>query len=139
MGEVMANLLIADRDENGRRLMKRFFSEAGYQVEETGSAARVLQAIMQKRARVVVLGDDLSDMKAADLVPLLKNVAPNLVIILLTNEKSLPLIRKMRHAGIFYHLLKPVTRGDEEEMQLAVHCAFASLAAPGKDERIHHQ
>ena len=43
----------------------------------------------------------------------------------MASELPLALLRKARHEGIFYHALKPVQSGDEEELRQAVKCAFA--------------
>ena len=58
------------------------------------------------------------------LIPLLKKCIRNLSIILLANDASLPLMRKLRNEGIFYHALKPVNGEDREELRQVVECAF---------------
>ena len=47
----------------------------------------------------------------------------NLTIILVSDEVSLPLIRKVRREGIFFHALKQ----DKDEIREAVQCAFENL------------
>ena len=76
-------------------------------------------------------------LSAADLVPLLKQCNQNVIIILVTAEASLPVIRKLRRLGIFYHALKPANPEDRDELCQAVRCAFASqeqgqTASPGR-------
>jgi len=51
----------------------------------------------------------------------------NLTIILVSNEESLPLLRKLRREGIFYHALKPSALEDREELLQAVKCAFENV------------
>ena len=48
-------------------------------------------------------------------------------IILVTDEKSLPTLRRIRRAGIFYHALKPVNAEEGEEIRQAVDCAFKNV------------
>jgi hypothetical protein len=64
---------------------------------------------------------------AADLIPVLKRCDRNLTIILVSDEKSLPAVRKIRQEGIFYHALRPVRVEDREEIRLAVECAFRNV------------
>lgn len=125
----MGVLMIADKDKDGRRQLSEFFSRAGYQVVETDSAARVLLDIFRKDAQVVLLSGELDEIPSADLVSIIKKCNRNLTIILVSNEESLPLIRKMRQEGIFYHALKPTSAEDKEELKLAVQCAFANAGA----------
>ncbi len=123
----MLGLLIADEDIDCRKQMAEFFIEAGYNVIVTNSAANALHGILKKTAQVVLLGTKFDELTAADLIPLLKQCNRNLTIILVAANPSLPLIRKLRSEGIFYHALKPVNAEDREELKQAVQCAFESL------------
>ena len=120
----MQGLLIADKDVDCRKQMAEMFIEAGYNVIVTNSAANALDGILKKTAQVVLLGSGFDDLTAADLIPLLKSCNRKLPIILLANDASLPLIRKLRSEGIFYHALKPVNGEDREEIRQVVECAF---------------
>ena len=120
----MLGLLIADKDVDCRKQMAELFIEAGYNVIVTNSAANALDGILKKTAQVVLLGSGFDDLTAADLIPLLKRCNRKVSIILLTDDASLPLIRKLRSEGIFYHALKPVSGEDREEIRQVVQCAF---------------
>lgn len=129
----MLGLLIADEDTDCRKQMAEFFIEAGYNVIVTNSAANALSGILKKAAQVVLLGTKFDELTAADLIPLLKQCNRKLTIILVAANTSLPLIRKLRSEGIFYHALKPVNAEDREELKQAVQCAFESLRSDQKD------
>jgi DNA-binding NtrC family response regulator len=124
----MRGLLIADKDVDCRKQMAEMFIEAGYNVVVTNSAANALDGILKKTAQVVLLGSGFDDLTAADLIPLLKRCNRKLSIILLANDASLPLIRKLRSEGIFYHALKPVNGEDREEIRQVVQCAFQKFS-----------
>ena len=123
----MRGLLIADKDLDCRKQMAELFIEAGYNVIVTNSAANALAGILKNNAQVVLLGSEFDELSAADLIPLLKQCNRKLTIILISADTSLPLIRKMRSEGIFYHALKPINGEDKEEIREAVKCAFESL------------
>lgn len=122
----MGVLLIADKNATGRGRLTEYFSASGYQVRQSGSAARVLFEVLRKKAQVVILSGDFDDMPAAQLVVALRRCAPRLTIILVSDECSPALLRKIRRAGIFYHALTPNGPCDTEELSLAVRCAFAT-------------
>ena len=124
----MQGLLIAEQDINSRKQIADLLIEAGYNVIVTNSAADAVEGILKKAAQVVILGSEFDDLTASDLVPLLKQCNRNLTIILVSADDSLPVIRKLRKQGIFYHALKPVNPEDREELCQAVKCAFANLA-----------
>lgn len=118
-------ILIADRDTEFLRQVADYFAYAGYQVEMTDSAVHVICNILKKRTPVVLLGSDFDKkIDLLELVKLLKKCNRHLAVILVSDEASLPLIRRIRGEGIFYHALRPVTPTDRDEIRLAVECAL---------------
>jgi len=123
----MQGLLIVDEDIDCRKQMASMFIEFGYNVIVTNSVESALAGILKKTAQVVLLGTKFDELTAAELIPILKQCNRKLTIILVAADTSLPLIRKLRSEGIFYHALKPVNAEDREEIRLAVQCAFESV------------
>ena len=123
-------LLIVDDDVTTRRQMAELFSDAGYQVSAPSSVAEALVGILKKTAKVVLLSTRFDALLATELIPLLKQCNRDLSIILVASELPLALLRKARREGIFYHALKPVQPGDEEELCHAVKCAFDKADHP---------
>lgn len=120
----MQLLLIADRDEETRKQIVGFFNESEYKVIDTGSMDVVLSNVLKKEAKVILLGSEFDGFSAMKIIPLLKSCNQNLTIILISNEESPTLIRRLRKEGIFYHALKPVDGDDRKELRQVVQCAF---------------
>lgn len=122
-------ILLVDRDTGISRLVANVLRNDGYRVETTDSAVHALSAVLEKLIPVVLLGGSDIDrtMNLPDLVRLLRKCNRQLNIILFSNGVSLPLIRTIRQAGIFYHALKPADPDDTAEIRLAVECAFANV------------
>ncbi|MDY0300611.1 MAG: response regulator [Trichlorobacter sp.] len=120
----MQNILIADENLESRVLLTELCSEAGYKVTVGTSIAGVLNGIIKKTARVVLLGSSFDELTAQDLIPLFKKCCTNLDIIVVSSEITPPVTRKLRKEGIFYHLLKPVLPEDKEEFRQVVACAL---------------
>lgn len=120
----MNGILIAEENLESCRVMADLCVEAGYNVTVSTTAAGVLSGILKKTARVILLGSSFDELAAVEFIPLLKKCCRDLNIILVSNEASLPIIRKLRNEGIFYHLLKPVLPEDREELKQVVACAF---------------
>lgn len=123
----MQGLLIVDEDMDCRKQMASMFIELGYNVIVTNSVESALSGILKKTAQVVLLGTKFDELSAAELIPLLKQCNRKVTIILIAADTSLPLTRKLRSEGIFYHALKPVNAEDREEILQAVQCAFESV------------
>jgi len=117
-------LLIADEDLATRKQMAELFTEAGYEVTAPNSVASALGGILKKTVKVVLLSTRFDELMATELIPLLKKCNRDLTIILVASELPLAMLRKARNEGIFYHALKPVQPGDEDELRQAVKCAF---------------
>jgi DNA-binding NtrC family response regulator len=124
----MQGLIIAEQDTEFRNQIAELLTAEGYAVTVTDSAAHAVAGILKKAAQVIILGSECDHLAAGDLIPLLKQCNRNLRIILVSTDESLPVIRRLRKQGIFYHTPKPVTREDLDELCQAVRCAFASQA-----------
>ena len=123
-GGVMQGLLIANEDRDSRDRLAELFSEDEIHVEATDSVVNGLEGILNKTIQVVVLGGNFDETHVAKLVPLLKKCNRYLSIILISDEISINLLRRIRKEGIFYHALKPAGDEGREEIRQAVHCAF---------------
>jgi DNA-binding NtrC family response regulator len=123
----MMGLLVADRNVENRKQMANLLIKAGYDVMVTDSAAKAIHGVLKKTAQVVLLGTTLDDFTSAEIIPLLKKCNRNLMIILIADDAPLPMIRKARTEGIFYHALLPAEPEDEEEIRQVVKCAMESL------------
>lgn len=124
----MLGLLIADKNMETRKQMANLLIKAGYDVTVTDSAVKAIQGVLKKTAQVVLLGTTLDDFTSVELIPLLKQCNRNLMIILIADDAPLPMIRKARTEGIFYHALRPAEPEDEEEIKQVVKCAMESLS-----------
>jgi len=124
----MLELLIADKDMGTRRQMANLLIGAGYDVMVTDSATKTIDGVRKKKVQVVLLGAELGEFTFVELVPLLKRCNRKLAIVLIADDTPLPLIRKVREEGIFYHALRPSEPEGEEEIRQVVKCAIENQA-----------
>ena len=118
-------ILVADKDTAFLREVADHFSDAGYHVETTNSAVRVIINILEKQTPVVLLGSDFDKkINLLELVRLLKKCNRHLAVILVSDEASLPIVKRIRQEGIFYYALRPVSPEDTNEIKQAVECAL---------------
>jgi DNA-binding NtrC family response regulator len=135
----MLRLLVADKDINARKQIAGILIEAGYDVMVTDSAVGAMQNVLHNNARVLLLGTELEELSSAELLPLLKQCNRKLAIILVADEASLPLMRKVRKEGIFYHALSPVESEGREEIRQVVKYAIHNLSrTPGNHNILAH-
>jgi DNA-binding NtrC family response regulator len=120
----MSGLLIADDDSFSKLQLASMFIASGYDVLTASSAARVLEGILKNMAKVVILGGRIDGFSFSDLLPIIRKCRRDTKIIIASEEAPLQELRNLRKEGIFYHLLKPLTPTDDEEIRLVVECAF---------------
>jgi len=122
------SILIADKDTRYLQQLSEYFVDAGYQVETTSSAIHVICNILKKKAPVLVLGSDFDQkIELPQLLQLLKKCNRHLAVILVSDEATLPMVRRIRRQGIFYHALRPAAPVDRDEIRQAVDCALRTL------------
>jgi DNA-binding NtrC family response regulator len=118
-------ILVADKDTEFLREVADHFSDAGYQVETTNSAVHVISNILEKQTPVVLLGSDFDKkINLLELVRLLKKCNRHLAVILVSDEASLPLVKRIRKGGIFYYALRSVTPEETDGINHVAECAL---------------
>jgi DNA-binding NtrC family response regulator len=102
-------ILIADQDTEFLREVADSFTGAGYQVETTDSAVHIICNILQKHTPVVILGSDFDKkIDTLQLMQLLKKCNRHLAVILVSDEESLPQVKRIRQEKVLYQAFRPL-------------------------------
>lgn len=131
----MFQILLADGNSDYRAGLARLLAADGYYIAVADSVQETLDVLRRKQAQVVVIGPELEGLQAADLIPLLKSANRKAAIVLVADDPTPLLARRIRQAGIFYHALRPACPEDATDMVQAVQCAYASLTCKGQVAR----
>ena len=103
-------ILVADKDTALLKEVTDHFSDAGYHVETTNSAVRVISNILQKQTPVVLLGSDFDKkIDLLEMVKVLKKCNRNLAVILVSDEESFPAVKRIRNEEVFYYAMRSGT------------------------------
>ncbi len=117
-------ILIAYQDDSWVQPISDLLNNRGYRIETTKAVSEILRKVRGRDIQVVLLDDQMEEIKACDLVPLFKKMNPRVQIIVISSDESIGLAKRLRDAGIFYQAMKPV---DLEEIRTAVACAFEKI------------
>jgi DNA-binding NtrC family response regulator len=113
-------ILVADKDTRFLWQVADYFKGSGYDVEITDSTVHILCNILKKHSPVVLLGSDFDNrIDLVQMIHLLKKCNRHLAIILVSDEASLPPVKRMRHEGLLQHAMRSVTESDCGEVRLA--------------------
>lgn len=110
-------ILIADGDEEVRRVLAEALAKVGYQVETAERASKVIHRIQTAKIDVLIMDVGIPDIGGCEVIPIIRNIDPSIPIIILASDSSLELAKEVRKEGVFYYALKPL---DLEEINLAV-------------------
>lgn len=114
-------ILIADSDNAIKLSLSMFLTREGYKVQTTKIFSEVIQKVQNIGVDVLIMDVELSGIKGYEIVPILKKMDPKLPIIIMSNDSSLELAKKVRETEIFFYAIKPL---DLEEIKLAVQDAL---------------
>jgi DNA-binding NtrC family response regulator len=117
-------ILMAYQDDSWVKPLSTLFAEMGYRIETSRVVSEAIREVRSKDMQVILLDDQMEEIKAYDLVPLFKRLNTRAQIIVISSEESVGLAKRLREAGIFYQAMKPV---DLEEIRSAVACAFEKI------------
>ena len=95
MSATARTVIVADGDEEAREQVFLHLVGKGFDVRSAESASGLIQMV-EKTAGIILLGVELSGMKAYEMIPILKKINPKLPIIVMSGNSSVQLAQKIR-------------------------------------------
>jgi len=114
-------ILIIDPDPRERRHLARSLKDEEYSIETGRNLTEAIKKVAGGCFDCLVMDINLPEMKGYEAVPILKNIAPGLKVIMTTQKNTKRLEVKVREQDIFYYFIKSF---GEEELKLAIKNAF---------------
>lgn len=117
MDKSEAKILVIDDEEGIQRGCLRALEPAGYHVEAVGSLAEGRQHLDQGRFDLLLLDVMLPDGKGIDLLPYVRSLDPEMVVIVITGFATVELAVQAIREGAYDFIAKPFTK---EVLQVTV-------------------
>jgi CheY-like chemotaxis protein len=114
-------ILIIDPVDTDRKIMAHFLRSHGYHVETGKGLADAIEKISDSSFVCITLDVDIPEMKGYEAVSILKNLFPQIKIIMTTKKNTKRLEAKVREQNIFYYFIKSF---DKEELKLVINNAL---------------
>lgn len=113
----MTRVLVVDDDFMVARVHRGFVEAvAGFEVVEVAhSGEAALAAVKALRPDLVLLDIYLPDMNGLDLLPMLREVQPDLDAIVISAANEVETVRRALRGGIVHYLIKPFSGADLRE------------------------
>ena len=135
-----ATILIADDDRSIRTVLGKAFGRLGYAVRSTGTAATLWSWVVAGEGDLVITDVLMPDENGLDLLPRMKQVRPDLPVIVMSAQNTLMTAIRANERGAYEYLPKPF---DLNELVAMVKRALSGPApaavcgpAPPSDEAL---
>jgi diguanylate cyclase (GGDEF)-like protein len=102
------NILIVDDDESTCRSLSLLLDKKGYDAETARTGCEALEKMKSKSFHVVLLDSKLPDMGGMDLLAPLKELCPDLSIIVVTGHACLETAVQAVNGGVEGYIIKPL-------------------------------
>lgn len=102
------NILLADQDQTTLNLLKQRLRSKRCVVLNAASAKEALKIAKKKNIHLAVIDMKLSDTQGIDIIPILKAIHPNILIIFTTSDHSIETETRARTEGIILYMPKPL-------------------------------
>ncbi len=115
-------VLIIDPDPRARRDLAHVLKKDRYTLETGRNLSEAIKKVAEGSFDCLVMDIDLPEMKGYEAVPILKNLDPDLRIILTTKQNDKRREARARAQDIFYYFIKSFGK---DELMLAVRNVFS--------------
>jgi len=121
MASTENKILIIDPDEKDREELAVFLKKQNYYVDSGKNLRDAIKKIPAGCFDCLIMDVKLPEMKGYEAVPILKNIDPQIKIIMTTKKNSKSLEAKVREQDIFFYFIKSFGK---EELKMAINNAF---------------
>ncbi len=122
-----ATILVADDDKGIRTVLSQALGREGYMVRTTSNAATLWQWVQAGAGDLVITDVVMPDENGLDLVPRIRDLRPNLKVIVMSAQSTLLTAVRATERGAFEYLPKPF---DLRDLITYVERALSEPTAP---------
>ena len=109
--------MIIDPDREVRRGLTAFLRKEDYHVETGKGLSEAIKKLSEGCFNCLIMDVDLPEMKGYKAVSILKNIDPDIKIIMTTKKNTKRLEAKVREQDIFFYFIKSFGK---EELKMAI-------------------
>jgi DNA-binding NtrC family response regulator len=114
-------ILIIDSDRKERQDLAAFLRKEGYYAESGKGLSEAIKRLSEGSFNCLIMDVELPEMKGYEAVSILKNIAPDIKIIMTTKKNTKRLESKVREQDIFFYFIKSFGK---DELKMAINNAL---------------
>ncbi|MGI6658760.1 MAG: response regulator [Dethiobacteraceae bacterium] len=121
-----ATIMVVDDRAGIRKLLQEVLQSAGYDVLTAASGDEAVALVQQNSIDLVLLDMKMSGMDGLDTLTLIKEVAPQVIVLIMTAYEELEVLKEARRRGAADCISKPF---DIEELKATVAGKLRAVSA----------
>ena len=121
-----ATIMVVDDRAGIRKLLQEVLQSAGYDVLTAASGDEAVALVQQNSIDLVLLDMKMSGMDGLDTLTLIKEVAPQVIVLIMTAYEELEVLKEARRRGAADCISKPF---DIEELKATVSGKLRAVSA----------
>src|SRR5690606_14231659 len=129
----MKNILIIDDELSMCKLLEKFLSKKGFQVEVTISGKQGLSLVKDKFFDVILCDYRLGDISGEELFEKIKNESPDSKVIFITGYANLNIAVNLIKDGAYHYLAKPLN--PDELLEIINHSLSVDKTSSSNQKR----
>jgi solute carrier family 13 (sodium-dependent dicarboxylate transporter), member 2/3/5 len=108
----LPRILLVDDEDHFRAAMKKQLTVRGYQVSDVGTGNDAIKIVRHEKPHVVVLDQKMPGMDGVQTLKEIKNIRPEVQVIMLTGHGSIADARETGKYDVFRYMQKPCSIDD---------------------------
>ncbi len=106
------NILIVEDDPGAAKLLEKVMQSCGHRTVRADTGKAALAALKKTDFQLTLLDIFLPDAAGYDLLPMMRNMQPDMYVVAMTGQNSRELERKVRSYGVLAYMSKPIETRD---------------------------
>ena len=132
MGNDKKRILVIEDDQEMRSLLKDFFEEEGFEIHSVSNGSEAFRILVRELFDLVITDIRMPGLTGLDIIPGIKKLQPNVLIIVITAFGSDELRLRAMARGATAYLEKPL---HFHELRTMIHEIISSKAKNTGDEK----
>ncbi len=132
----MLSILVVDNEYTSRLLLSKQLQSHGYRAKSTSNILNSLDQVKNNDYDLILIDLSLHDMNAKELLRLVKQINPNIEVIVFAGYESIESAVEIMKLGVFDYMLKPI---DPEELLIKVERALGRKRMNEEIDRLQTQ
>ncbi len=104
----MSTILIVEDEKNQREILQEFLESKGYETEGAESGGEALKKFESRIFDAILLDIKLPDTSGIDLLKKIREINPQIPVIMTTAYSDVDLVIEAMKSGAFHYLVKPI-------------------------------